>query len=120
MYTVVGWHTYPDHDPLQSIPQKALKKALEAYDLTPNESYLSDTSLSKLTDACVLCHGSLHKIKWYVLSQEIKYQNPADNIQASFFSNQPFAIGSNAIDALFAWLRANKDSDASSSALKKK
>ncbi|MCJ1256561.1 hypothetical protein MMC24_004383 [Lignoscripta atroalba] len=71
-----------------------------------------------------ICHGSLFNLawnqNWYVGSEQYNFVDlnyqvgqltyPGDMIQAAFWNSHPLSVGTNPIDALFGWLKAQTGS----------
>ncbi|KAL8707281.1 MAG: hypothetical protein Q9220_007665 [cf. Caloplaca sp. 1 TL-2023] len=131
-YSIVGYHTDEKVDPLYSpIDGQSGLDRLKACSLKLNPTGLSDdqvklyqsTDTSALTSTNAMktiCQGSYFNVvftqlldpRWQGKYNVDNMRYPADEIQTSFLTSHPVSVGTNAIDALFGWLRA-QDADQS-------
>lgn len=133
-YTIFGYHADWTRDPLYGpIEGQSAFDRLKACGLTCdlkdyaytsvdktrsiNASQLTDPSKNNQQDTIgslrTICHGSMFDLNFRQLTGEkdwLKY--PGDDIQKKFVTSHPLSVGTNAMDALFGWLRA-QDGDQS-------
>ena len=108
-YTVMGYHVTNDDDPLyvkisagQTIANRLLACNLQ---VDPLSSTLDDYWPGNMR---TLCYGSIFNLIWQRPPQSgtNNMLYPADTLQQSFLKDHPVAVGTNTLDALFAWLRS--------------
>ena len=126
-YTVMGYHDDEFNDPLyidvfinQTPAEKlaACQMEVSSTGLTADDQTWLQTPLTannQYQEMRGLCHGSFYNVLWNFppagnpIPSTFKF--PADDLQQSFAKSQPLSVGTNAIDALFAWLRSTNSSD---------
>ena len=124
-YTVVGYHTLGDNDPLtfdvNHDKGQTFRQRLEACSLNIQNRLVdadskwldSDGTNPSQPNMRALCHGSIFNLAWSNPRNEENIRtdstNPGDAIQKSFMSSHPVSVGTNPIDALFGWLRSTED-----------
>ena len=125
-YSVIGFHTDSSVDPLHIDPalSQSPRDRLSACSLSVSSTGLEANDTVWLASALTssmrqnmraLLSGNFMKLQWNQYPGErampagIKY--PGDTIQTSFANSHPVAVGTNAIDALFGWLRSTASSD---------
>ena len=138
-YTIVGWHSDWSTDPLYPpVDGQSASDRIKACSLSldldgiNNPTQFTDPSkdnqISTLGGLKTFCHGSMFDVKFSQTTtgptqhggyfDELKY--PGDDIQAEFASSHPLSVGTNDMDALFGWLRAQDgDQSANHTALMK-
>ncbi|KAL8810639.1 MAG: hypothetical protein Q9200_002409, partial [Gallowayella weberi] len=121
-YTIVGYHPDAGTDPLHApfVDGQTKFDRLTILGLAPmNDS--TRTDLDRHDTMRTFCHGSMYNISWEralpdkddtsrippTWQRNIIF--PADEVQTEFLKSHPVAVGTNALDALFGWLRTIPD-----------
>ena len=120
-YTVVGYHSDMSTDPLYPpIDGQSGSDRMKACSLQsdPPDRYSDPSKANQVQTLGGLrsfCHGSMFDVKFSQLTDGehldlLRY--PGDDIQIQFATSHPLSVGTNDMDALFGWLRA-QDGDQS-------
>ena len=116
-YTVMGYHVTNNADPLyvattlgQNLNERIAACGLK---VDPLSSVLDPDYPANMR---TLCYGNMLNIIWlcppidgtnpFACPNRMAY--PADTLQQSFQKTHPVSVGTNALDALFAWLRSTE------------
>ena len=125
-YTVLGYHTLDRNDPLyldvNTVKDQTFSDRLSRCSLIinnqlgdPDKTWLNTPSGQVGKNMRTLSQGSLFGLPWSQSPGEgstpNNFQYPGDAIQQLFSQTHPVAVGTNPVDALFAWLRATDDTD---------
>jgi hypothetical protein len=113
-YLIVGYHSWPAHDPLCVIDLRLLSNPLRNKDLMealglsldPAQAFMS-TDASK--EGRSICHGVIRNIKFDRKKTEL--ETPSVTLQNLIYEAQPIAVGSHALDALSAYLHVELVND---------
>ena len=121
-YTVVGYHPNTGTDPLYAplVDDQTKYGRLDVLGLAPKND-ITRRDIDGGTTMRTFCHGSIYNLYWeralpdindsnmYPRSWQREISYPADEVQTEFLQSHPVSIGTNALDALFGWLKTIPD-----------
>ena len=120
-YFIIGFHTNaqtvdplamplvislsPDDGPSQNPADRLEACQMQVKSQTALKEETSDGLANGGIQLRTLCHGSLNNIYWNIdSSSRVNVQFPGDAIQNAFDTSHPLAVGTNALDSMYAWL----------------